>query len=298
MKFDETRVTIRERSWLEILDLALRLYAEYWRLLSVTFVLAALPLAVANDLLVVRLMDFQWEEDPYAENVKFIFITSVLVFIQAPMASVFTTMLLGRIMFLQSPDLGSLVKQVFNLSPRWLISQGLLRGSLLSLLFFIGMSANKGDTRMTIFTLLTMLAVYLALLRSVRPFLIEVILLERPRYWSGRSDSLSLYQRMQKLHLVDMGDLIVRFIASGIFAMVLSVVIFQILWFVSWVVEGQTAWGPFLTRFCVPTAMWMTAAFFSVVRFLGYLDRRTRNEGWSVSLQLRAESQRLAQQWS
>lgn len=298
MKFDETRVTIRERSWLEILDLALRLYAEYWRLLSVTFLLAALPLAVANDLLVVRLMDFQWEEDPYAENVKFIFITSVLVFIQAPMASVFTTMLLGRIMFLQSPDLGSLVKQVFNLSPRWLISQGLLRGSLLSLLFFIGMSANKGDTRMTIFTLLTMLAVYLALLRSVRPFLIEVILLERPRYWSGRSDSLSLYQRMQKLHLVDMGDLIVRFIASGIFAMVLSVVIFQILWFVSWVVEGQTAWGPFLTRFCVPTAMWMTAAFFSVVRFLGYLDRRTRNEGWSVSLQLRAESQRLAQQWS
>ena len=298
MKFDETRVTIRERSWLEILDLALRLYAEYWRLLSVTFLLAALPLAVANDLLVVRLMDFQWEEDPYAENVKFIFITSVLVFIQAPLASVFTTMLLGRIMFLQSPDLGSLVKQVFNLSPRWLISQGLMRGSLLSLLFFIGMSANKGDTRMTIFTSLTMLAVYLALLRSVRPFLIEVILLERPRYWSGRSDSLSLYQRMQKLHLVDMGDLIVRFIASGIFAMVLSAVIFQILWFVSWVVDGQTAWGPFLTRFCVPTAMWMTAAFFSVVRFLGYLDRRTRNEGWSVSLQLRAESQRLAQQWS
>ena len=298
MKFDETRVTIRERSWLEILDLALRLYAEYWRLLSVTFLLAALPLAVANDLLVVRLMDFQWEEDPYAENVKFIFITSVLVFIQAPLASVFTTMLLGRIMFLQSPDLGSLVKQVFNLSPRWLISQGLMRGSLLSLLFFIGMSANKADTRMTIFTSLTMLAVYLALLRSVRPFLIEVILLERPRYWSGRSDSLSLYQRMQKLHLVDMGDLIVRFIASGIFAMVLSAVIFQILWFVSWVVDGQTAWGPFLTRFCVPTAMWMTAAFFSVVRFLGYLDRRTRNEGWSVSLQLRAESQRLAQQWS
>ena len=298
MKFDETRVTIRERSWLEILDLALRLYAEYWRLLSVTFLLAALPLAVANDLLVVRLMDFQWEEDPYAENVKFIFITSILVFIQAPMASVFTTMLLGRIMFLQSPDLGSLVKQVFNLSPRWLISQGLMRGSLLSLLFFIGMSANKADTRMTIFTSLTMLAVYLALLRSVRPFLIEVILLERPRYWSGRSDSLSLYQRMQKLHLVDMGDLIVRFIASGIFAMVLSAVIFQILWFVSWVVDGQTAWGPFLTRFCVPTAMWMTAAFFSVVRFLGYLDRRTRNEGWSVSLQLRAESQRLAEQWS
>ena len=298
MKFDETRVTIRERSWLEILDLALRLYAEYWRLLSVTFLLAALPLAVANDLLVVRLMDFQWEEDPYAENVKFIFITSVLVFIQAPMASVFSTMLLGRIMFLQSPDLGSLIKEVFNLSPRWLISQGLMRGSLLSLLFFIGMSANKGDTRMTIFTLLTMLAVYLALLRSVRPFLIEVILLERPRYWSGRSDSLSLFQRMQKLHLVDMGDLIVRFIASGIFAMVLSVVIFQVLWFVSWVVDGQTAWGPFLTRFCVPTAMWMTAAFFSVVRFLGYLDRRTRNEGWSVSLQLRAESQRLAQQWS
>jgi len=298
VKLDETRVTIRERSWLEILDLALRLCAEYWRPLSVTFLLGALPLAIANDLLVFRLVDFELDEDPYFEYAKFLLVISVLVFLQAPLASVFVTSLLGRIMFHESPDLPKLIKEVLTMAPRWIVSQGILRGSLLSLLLMAAIPAYNDANKSIFYLLLAALATNAALLRSVRPFLNEVILLERPTRRSGLRDSVSLSQRMRKLHLVDTGDLIVRFIGSVLVAIVLSLVVVQVLWFVSWVVDGGMDWGPFMIRVCAPASMWFAAAFFSVVRFLEYLDRRTRNEGWSVSLQLRAESQRMNRQWS
>jgi hypothetical protein len=36
------------------------------------------------------------------------------------------------------------------------------------------------------------------------------------------------------------------------------------------------------------------AAYFSVVRFLSYLDLRIRHEGWEVELLMRAEALRMA----
>jgi hypothetical protein len=47
----------------------------------------------------------------------------------------------------------------------------------------------------------------------------------------------------------------------------------------------------------LPFALWIVASFFSVVRFLSYLDRRIRNEGWEVELVLRAEAERLTRQY-
>ena len=41
-----------------------------------------------------------------------------------------------------------------------------------------------------------------------------------------------------------------------------------------------------------PATLWMVAAYFTVVRFLGYLDLRIRREGWEVELLMRAELDR------
>ncbi|HBO43156.1 MAG TPA: hypothetical protein DD670_04320, partial [Planctomycetaceae bacterium] len=41
-------------------------------------------------------------------------------------------------------------------------------------------------------------------------------------------------------------------------------------------------------------ALWLVVGFFTVVRFLGYLDLRIRREGWEVELVMRAESELLA----
>ena len=49
--------------------------------------------------------------------------------------------------------------------------------------------------------------------------------------------------------------------------------------------------GPFYT--CLyPAALWIVVAYFTVVRFLGYLDLRIRREGWEVELLMRAELDR------
>jgi hypothetical protein len=43
-------------------------------------------------------------------------------------------------------------------------------------------------------------------------------------------------------------------------------------------------------------AFWLVTVYFTVARFLSYLDVRIRNEGWEVELLLRAERARLTRQ--
>ena len=43
----------------------------------------------------------------------------------------------------------------------------------------------------------------------------------------------------------------------------------------------------------VPTALWTSALFVSLARYLNYLDQRIRYEGWEVELKLRVEGRRL-----
>jgi hypothetical protein len=40
----------------------------------------------------------------------------------------------------------------------------------------------------------------------------------------------------------------------------------------------------------------MAIGYFTVARFLGYLDLRIRNEGWEVELMMRAEATRMSRQ--
>jgi hypothetical protein len=43
----------------------------------------------------------------------------------------------------------------------------------------------------------------------------------------------------------------------------------------------------------VPLSLWLVVGFFSVVRYLCYLDLRIRREGWEIELKMRAEASRL-----
>ena len=54
--------------------------------------------------------------------------------------------------------------------------------------------------------------------------------------------------------------------------------------------------GAFVFTIYLQVAIWTVVHFFSVVRFLGYLDLRIRREGWEVELQLRAEAARMERQ--
>ena len=58
--------------------------------------------------------------------------------------------------------------------------------------------------------------------------------------------------------------------------------------------QWQTLPDTFGLRWEFPLAVWLTVAFFTVVRFLSYLDLRIRREGWEVWLKLHSEADRLA----
>ena len=59
-------------------------------------------------------------------------------------------------------------------------------------------------------------------------------------------------------------------------------------------VVGEWRLDGFMFTHGLHVAMWLVAGFFTVVRFLGYLDLRIRREGWEVELVMRAESELLA----
>jgi hypothetical protein len=81
---------------------------------------------------------------------------------------------------------------------------------------------------------------------------------------------------------------------SALIGVLLVLGIFGTFLFVSGVFLHDWSFSPLMIQLFLPLAMWMTAVYFAVVRFLSYLDIRIRQEGWEVELRLRAEAVRLA----
>ena len=52
-------------------------------------------------------------------------------------------------------------------------------------------------------------------------------------------------------------------------------------------------WGWMMLHVGIPACMWVVSGYFSVVRFLSYLDLRIRREGWEVELVVRAAAAQI-----
>jgi hypothetical protein len=128
------------------------------------------------------------------------------------------------------------------------------------------------------------------------PYLNEMILLERnPLRTKGANRST--WNRSRLFHKGHYGDNFGRLVGCAVLAAAMA----SALWLASWHVRGffTQEYEIDATMFTIhlPVALWMVAAFFTVVRFLSYLDRRIRSEGWEIELVLRAEAERLARQY-
>src|SRR5262245_1508743 len=87
MQLDRTRIAIRERSLLETLDLALHVTREFFGPLVVCSLLAVIPLALINYALVGWMAPLTSDED--VTGFRFLWNMSLLIFLEAPLASVF-----------------------------------------------------------------------------------------------------------------------------------------------------------------------------------------------------------------
>ncbi|MEK6234924.1 MAG: hypothetical protein N2C14_09445 [Planctomycetales bacterium] len=276
MELDQTRIAIRERGFLELMDLSLTVIRGHAGALLVAWLIGVLPMMAVNQVVLFEILQLGdgWaipSDDPeemFWQAVGYIGWLTFLVVLEIPVATTLMTLYLGQAMFHDSPGAKRVAADFVPRLPQLVVLQVLGRGVL------------------TMFCCVPCLLLYL-----LAPYLNEVILLER------NSFSTTL-KRAQDLHSSNVGLLFARWTASLFFGGVILFPLFYLsLLVIRNVFMGQWEWDHlgYTLGLTVEArvAMWMTVGLFAVVRYLSYLDLRIRREGWEVELQLRAEAARL-----
>jgi hypothetical protein len=298
VQLDKTSIAIHERGLLETLDLSLHASRRYAWPLLLTFSLGAVPLMLLNHFLVGWILDVS-QPDSYfyleesAAIARYIWDTTLLVVIEAPLASVFATKFLGDAVFVERPRLATVLGDVVRRAGRIAWCQLLVRGVLMAWLLLLTVE-RQGEFHVgTEFLLLGALATYACLVRAFRPYINEVILLEQAPLFSRSGRTLTIGRRSYLLHTPSSGDTFARWLGAAVFAALLTGTVFGLFLFVSGVFLNDWWPGPGMLLTVYPLSLWIVAGFMTVARFLGYLDLRIRHEGWEVELLLRAEATRL-----
>jgi hypothetical protein len=288
MRLDRTRIAIRERSLLDILDLSLRVVAAYPGPILLGTVVAALPLALFNEYLIGWMTG---EGDDPSAITRYIWTMTLLVFFEAPLASVAVTLYLGQALFMDNPQPRDILQGFRRsfLTLAW--CQFMVRGigAAWLLTYFarhaVGYSAQEGW--------LIPLAIYVLLLRAVRPFINEIVLLEQNPL-RGKSDYvMTVRRRSTVLHNPTAGDLFARWLMSALVAIAMVVSLVFGIWYAMGMLLFKWDWGWMMPHVGIPVCMWVVGGYFSVVRFLSYLDLRIRREGWEVELVVRAAAAQM-----
>jgi hypothetical protein len=267
VQLDQSRIAICERSWLDNLDLALAVVRRHAAPLALCAIVGIVPLALLNHMLVF------WDAaDAFLEEewgVAYYWAT-ILVMIEAPLATAPLTLYLGQALFVDRPKPSQISRDFFASLPQLVVLQVLLRALL-------------------IVPVLTWIIPYV-----LWPYLNEVILLERNPLFSGRGQ-ISTLSRNGLLHRGNSGEFFARGIGALLLAPLLILALFEtqdVL--LKWLLGFEA--GPTVHALAFQAVLWLLTVYFTVARFLSYLDQRIRNEGWEVELLLRAERERLARQ--
>ena len=269
MQLDQNRIAIRERGYLEILDLALRVIRTHAGPLCASLAVGIIPAMLLNAWFVLGVLDLDPETASRGGYLTLMFFLAVW---EAPLATAPVTLYLGQSLFSDKVEPRKTARNLVASLPQLALYQGVQRGVALPLVF-------------------TWFVPFVA-----RPYLNEVILLERNRFFRGRSRRMTTKRRIRALHSGSGGDLF----AQWLIAMLVGVVLFLSVWYslilLANLLLDQWEGDPLVYTLYYPVALWTVLGFFAVVRFLGYLDLRIRREGWEVELMMRAEGARLERQ--
>jgi hypothetical protein len=264
VQFDQSRIAIRERPWLDNLDLALHVIRAHGSAVLVIAGLCVLPLMMLNYVL----LEFFLSDDLSEETTfRGVFWGTLLVLLEAPLATAPLTLYLGQALFDPRPRSAKVFRDFLACLPQLLLLQVLLR------------------------VLLSLLVITLVVPYILWPYLSEVILLERNPL-VARGNQLSTMKRNAMLHRGQSGDFMARALGAAFFGGLLVFALYMTQSILLDVLLGvHQGWA---TRtIALQSALWIVAVYFTVVRFLSYLDQRIRSEGWEVELFLRAQRERL-----
>lgn len=296
MQLDQTQIAIRERGTLDLLDLATRVIVNYVRPLLIAGGLGVAPFAILNLLLLRELWGIPLSEEFLFEldggpTLDYLRNMVLLVALEAPLAMALVTKYLGDAVFLKQPSLKSATWEVYRATGRLLWCHFVIRGLGLGLLFGYHAGTSPDFTASDFFLIVTVGAA--CLFRALRPFVNEIVLLERSPLRSRESATITVGRRSGALHSNAAGDLILKWIWYSIVGTLLVASVFFGLVFVTGVLANDWSIGPLMIQTFFPLSLWIVAGFLAVVRFLAYLDLRIRHEGWEVELRMRAEGARI-----
>jgi hypothetical protein len=309
MQLDSTQIAIRERSFLETLDLALDVVRNYALPLLLAFWCAVLPLMGINYALIGHMAHveaFSPDEEPddfdvfmeqffVSTNVRYYWNLILLTFLETPLLSIPIVGFLGPAVFKQQPTVRQILKDSLQFIPHLTWTLLLLRGIAPAWLLYavLDRGVNFSFTEGFFVPLVVMGA---SIVRSVRPYIVEIILLERNPLFSKKT-GMTVGQRSSLLHGPSAGDLFAWFLGSALIAILLSLMILTSTYTLCGALIGQWDVSPLKVYVLYPLVLWHVAGFFAVAGFLGYLNLRIRHEGWEVELLMKAEGARLASRW-
>lgn len=306
MELDKTTIVLRQRPLLDLIDLSLVVFRNYWQPLLVYSSIGVLPFMLINFFVLKSLSDYDTilvldnqllEELPL--RIRYVSFLMGMVFIQAPLAFIGVTYYLGQVLFIKQPSFRELGETIAKILAGLVLILGVFRfGLLVWLVVALVPSDNYFNIWREVFLLGLVLCGSIISIRAVRPFAPEILLLEQPPLRSERKSksgfSNSYQLRTRSLHRPLSGDLIGRSmgICLAIFLMLGSLTFGEL--FISGVFFGVWQWEWWMDTILFPLNLWLVALWATVFRFLSYLDCRTRLEGWELDLRLRAEARRLS----
>ena len=254
MTYDRTLIVIRERSFLDLLDLSLVVMRDRPVVIGLTALTGIAPFAALNVWLL-------------SGDASHFGLWVLLLLMETPWATAPLTVALGDLMFGVRPRPRKIVKTLVVSFPSLFLTQFLLRGMCyLILIGFVLMPAQFA-------------------------FLNEVLLLERVGPFRAVKRSRDITRRFD-------GELFLRWLGQIALGLTFALC-FQkgAESFGSVLAGGDVTWeraaqvdaGDVLFQ----AGVWIAIAFFTVVRFLSYIDRRIRLEGWEIELRLRSVGRAL-----
>lgn len=289
MQLDRTRIPIRERNLGDILDLSLRVVACEFGGLVFCLSLFAIPLMVLNAWLLRNLVAPMDESELL---VRYLVAQASLIAVETPAGTMIMTLFLGEVLFFGDKNIWRSLRSLgvvwwrflFCFGIRRLIIPGIALAATIPRSFL--MSSQEGW--------LVTIAVVATLMQLARPYLAEIILLERAPLFEREAQAVKISRRSRLLHSSGLGEALWRQMISGAVALIVLGSILGTVHFLIGTLSFDWERGAFFYRVVIPAAIWLVSGLMAVIRFLCYLDQRIRNEGWEVELLVKAAADELS----
>jgi len=254
MLYDRTLIQIRERSFLDLLDLSLYVIRSRPIILGLTALIGIAPWAALNYWLL---------SEPEFPKLFWL----VLLVLEVPWATAPLTLVLGDLMFSVPPRPVQLLRTFFVCAPALFLSQFIVRSVLL------------------------VTVICYPFMPSQYAYLDEVVLLERFRAFRQFKRSRTLSRGLEGdfflrwLCQILLGTTFALCFWMSATTLGSTLIGNEVTW--------QNPGMGDLSGVLFQTGVWIAVGFFGVYRFFSYIDLRIRLEGWELVLRLKAVARRL-----